>query len=165
MNFHVGDIVVHWSYGLGQIVGLEERAVTGENQLYYVVKIQDLSVWVPADSRLASRLRWPTSPQAFKKLFDILRGPAGTLSGDRRERKSQLQTKMAAGKAKAICQVIRDLTTLEQEKSLNYDDKSTLKRASTLLLGEWGYSLEMPPAQAQADLYHLLTQPFAPVAG
>ena len=57
---------------------------------------------------------------------------------------------MAAGKATAICQVIRDLTTLEQEKSLNYHDKSTLKRASTLLLGEWGYSLEMPPAQAQA---------------
>ena len=165
MNFQIGDSVVHWSYGLGQIIGLEERAVAGENRLYYEVKIQNFSVWVPADSRLASRLRWPTSARAFKKLFAVLCGPAGTLSGDRHERKSQLHTKMAGGEAKAICQVIRDLTTLQQEKSLNYDDKSTLQRARTLLLGEWGHALEMPAAQAEAGLYKLLTQPSVPVAG
>ena len=164
MNFQIGDTVVHWSFGIGQIIGLEKRAVAGENQLYYEVKIQDFSVWVPANSKLASRLRSPTSARAFKKLFAILGGPAGPISGDRRERKSQLHTKMVGGKASDLCQVIRDLTSLEQEKSLNYDDKSTLKLACTLLLGEWGYSLGLPPAQVQAALYQLLRQPSAPVA-
>ncbi len=165
MDFQVGDTVVHWSYGLGQIIGLEERAVGGENQLYYEVKIQDFSVWVPADSRLATRLRWPTSARAFKKLFAILCGPAGALPTDRRERKLQLHIKMDGGTAKAICQLIRDLTTLEQEKSLNFDDKSILKRAHAFLLGEWGYSLEMAPAQVEADLYRLLKPLPAAVAG
>jgi RNA polymerase-interacting CarD/CdnL/TRCF family regulator len=163
MNFHVGDTVVHWSFGLGQIISLEERGVSGKSQLYYEVKIQNFSVWVPADSRLASRLRSPTSARAFKQLFAILGGPAGAMSADRRERKLQLHTRMADGKAKAICQVIRDLTTLEQVKPLNYDDKSILKQARSLLVGEWGYSLEMLPAQVEAGLYHLLAQPSVPV--
>ena len=165
MSFQVGDTVFHWSYGLGQIIGLEERAVTGENQLYYAVQIQDFSVWVPADGRIASRLRLPTTARAFKKLFAILGGPAGPLSTDRRERKTELHTKMAGGQAEAICQVIRDLTSLEKGKSLNYDDKSTLKRARTLLLGEWGYSLGAPPAQAEADLFQLLSPRPIPLAG
>lgn len=165
MNFQVGDIVFHWSYGLGQITGLEERAVGGENQLYYVVKIQDLNIWVPADKMVASRLRLPTPARAFKKLFAILGGPAGMLPDDRRERKSHLHERMAGGSAEAICRVIRDLTTLEEAKSLNDDDKSMLKRARTLLLGEWGYSLEMPPAQAEASLYQLLKQPSVPTTG
>src|SRR5512140_1293243 len=106
MNFQVGDTVVHWSFGLGQIIGLEERAVAGEKQLYYEVRIQNFSVWVPADGRLASRLRTPTSARGFKKLFAILGGPAGLISGNRRERKLELHTRLAGGKATAICQVI-----------------------------------------------------------
>lgn len=165
MNFQVGDTVVHWSYGLGQIIGMEERAVTGEKQLYYVVKIQDLNVWVPADGKIDGRLRPPTSPRAFKKLFAILGGPSGTLPVDRRERKSELHIRMGGGNAETLCQVIRDLTTLEQAKALNEDDRSTLKRARTLLLAEWGYSLEMPPAQAEADLHQRLMQPSTPLTG
>jgi RNA polymerase-interacting CarD/CdnL/TRCF family regulator len=165
MNFNVGDIVFHWSYGIGQIIGLEERAVGGENRLYFEVKIQAFSVWVPADSKVASRLRLPTTARAFKKLFAILDGPADPMPGDRRERKLQLHTKMAGGTAQAICHVIRDLTTLEQEKSLNYDDKAALARARTLLLGEWEYSLGLPPAQVQNALYQMLKPASAPLPG
>ena len=159
MNFQVGDTVVHWSFGLGQIIGLEERAVAGEKQLYYEVKIQDFSVWVPADGKLGSRLRSPTSARAFKRLFAILGGPAGIMSSDRRERKLDLHMKMAGGKDTAICQVIRDLTSMEQQKSLNYDERAILKQACTLLLAEWGYSMAIPAAQAQADLYQMLKPP------
>src|SRR5512143_1531454 len=114
MGFQVGDTVVHWTYGLGEITGQEERALMGESQLYFVVRVQDMNVWVPADQQLASRLRRPTTAKEFKKLFAILRGPTGALSEDRRERKSQLRAKIAGGAAEAICQVIRDLTTLQQ---------------------------------------------------
>ena len=156
MTFEVGDTVMHWNHGLGQILGKEERTMTGERKLYYVVKMHDLNIWVPADDLLAGRLRAPTSAPAFKKLFAILSGPAQSLPGDRRERKTQLHTSMAGGKAEAFCRVIRDLTTLGQNKPLNFDDKSTLKRACEMLLGEWQYALQIPPAQAQNSLQELL---------
>jgi RNA polymerase-interacting CarD/CdnL/TRCF family regulator len=58
--------------------------------------------------------------------------------------------------------VIRDLTTLEEEKSLNEDDRSILKRARTMLLREWGYSLKVPLAQAEDELQELLSHSPAP---
>ena len=158
MNFQAGDTVMHWSHGLGQITGEEERSVNGENKLYYVVKIQDFKVWVPEDELLAGRLRLPTSAAAFRRLFAILSGAAQMLPDDRHERKTQLHSRMATGNAESICHVIRDLSTLEQKKTLNDDDKSTLTRARKMLLGEWEYSLKLLPAQAEDDLSQLLQQ-------
>ncbi|HEX8990227.1 MAG TPA: CarD family transcriptional regulator [Anaerolineales bacterium] len=157
MNFQVGDTVMHWNHGLGQIRGLEERKVSGESQLYYAVQIQDINIWVPADAMLASRLRRPTSAPAFKKLLPILGGPAEALPIERHERKTLLRTKMASGDAGSLCHVIRDLTSREKEKPLNDDDRSTLKRARLMLLREWGYSLQVPLAQAEDELQELLS--------
>ncbi len=158
MNFHVGDTVVHWTHGLGRITALEERALTGENKLYYIVQIQDLTVCVPADDKSTERLRFPTTEGEFKKLFQILRGPGETLSEDRHERKKELHRKLADGKAETVCRVIRDLHYLEQGKSLNDDDRNIMKRARNCLLGEWGFSLSLPPARVEADLQRLLAQ-------
>ena len=55
MNFHKGDMVMHWTHGIGQIVNLEERALAGSKTVYYVVQVRDMTVWVPADSKVGSR--------------------------------------------------------------------------------------------------------------
>src|SRR6266511_2510369 len=60
MNLHKGDTVMHWAHGIGQIVNLEERALSGSKAIYYVVQVRDMTVWVPADSKVESRLRPPT---------------------------------------------------------------------------------------------------------
>lgn len=156
MNFQVGDTVMHWSLGLGRITGKELRNITGKREFYYVVRIQDLDIWVPADHLLEGRLRPPTAASAFQGLFEILSGPAQALPSDRRERKSHLHTRMGDGNVKSLCHVIRDLSTLEQTKPLSLDDKQTLKLARERLLGEWEYSLNISRAQAEDDLHQLL---------
>ena len=58
MNFHEGDTVMHWTYGLGQIIRLEERDLSGLKTPYYAVQIRDMTVWVPSGAvRIAARLR------------------------------------------------------------------------------------------------------------
>lgn len=158
-------MVMHWSHGLGQIMAVEERRVMGESKLYYAVQMQDVSIWVPVDAMLAARLRLPTSAQAFTQLVSILAGPAERLPADRHKRKLQLHAKMTDGEATSRCHVIRDLTTLEEEKALNEDDRSTLKRARTMLLHEWGYSLKVPLAQAEDELRELLGHSPVPTQG
>ena len=69
MNFYKGDMVMHWSHGIGQIVNLEERALAGSKTIYYVVQMQDMTVWVPADSKVGSRLRPPTPKFRFQRLL------------------------------------------------------------------------------------------------
>lgn len=156
MDFRVGDPIVHWSHGIGEIVGLEERAVAGKNTLYYVVKIQEFTIWVPADDKVLSRLRVPTSERKFKKLFAILSGPGESLSDDRLVRKTQLHNGLADGKVETLCHVIRDLTSYALRKHLNENDKDVLQRARNLLVGEWKFSLSVPLVDAEIELGRLL---------
>ena len=156
MDFSVGDPVVHWTFGFGKIVGVEERFLSNQKELFYLVRVRDLTISVPIDSRTPSRLRSPKSSLDFVKLFAILRGSGEALLENRLERKSQLRKRLADGTAETICQVIRDLSDLARNKPLNDDDKNILYRAKNLLCAEWVYSLSVPLVQAESDLQQLL---------
>ena len=157
MNFHEGDAVMHWSYGLGKIIQLEERALFGQNVLYYAVQIKDLTVWVPADEQLDQRLRPPTSQAGFKKLAAILTAPGEPLPDDRHERRIILSEMLRDGRAESLCRVVRSISTYKQKPhSLNDNDTAVMKRAHNSLLAEWGFALSITPGQAEDQLQSLL---------
>jgi RNA polymerase-interacting CarD/CdnL/TRCF family regulator len=156
MKFHVGDRVIHWTFGMGEIVRLEEKAINGINALYYVVCIDDLTLWVRADEVGESSIRRPTPRSEFKHLFDVLRSPGETLSADRMERKHYLQDLMHDGKLESVCRVVRDLTSYRQIKNLNEYDKSILERARSFLITEWKLSLSVSSAMAEHELAQML---------
>jgi len=156
VGFKIGDPVMHWTYGFGRIVKLEERELSGKATLYYAVKSRDLTVWVPADDNLDSRLRTPTSAAGFEKLFEILTGSEEPLSEDRHERKTFLVEQLKDGRAESLCRVIRDLFAFQKRKSLNENDQHLMKRVQNVLLGEWEFSLSIPSTQAATDLHRML---------
>jgi RNA polymerase-interacting CarD/CdnL/TRCF family regulator len=156
MEFKIGDPVMHWTFGLGQVVELEERGISGEEILYYAVKVHDLTVWVPADGDLKKRLRPPTPAGRFEKLFAILTGSGSPLPDDRMDRKTQLLERLSDGRAESLCQVVHDLFIYRKGRSLNETDQYLLKRVQNALLGEWSFSFSIPVGQAETDLYRLL---------
>jgi len=159
MDFQVGDKVIHRTYGLGEILQMDEKELSGQVNRYYVVKIRDLTVWVPTNGKGKPSLRPPTPKSEFKKLFALLSSPGEPLSFDRFERKTQLLEKMREWNLESICQVVRDLTFHRTVKKLNDDDNTILERAKNLLLNEWRFSLLIPIAQAEQELKQLLGGP------
>ena len=156
MSFHKGDIVMHWMYGIGQIVNLEERVLSGSKLLYYEVHVQDLSVWVPADNKVASRLRSPTPKLRFKRILTILSEPGDPLPEDRLERKTHLQEQMEDCSVESLCQVIRDLSAHQKVQPMDDHDTMVLKQSLETLLGEWEFVLSVTRAQAILELHRLL---------
>src|SRR6266498_451313 len=159
MNFHSGDTVMHWTYGIGQIVNLEERDLFGSKTLYFAVQVRDMTVWVPADSKVGSRLRSPTSKSRFKQLLGILSSPSEPLPEDRLERKTRLLELLHDGRPESLCQVIRDLSAYQRQKvrPMNDNDQMVLKQSRNSLLWEWGFVLSITHAQAEFELHRLLT--------
>jgi RNA polymerase-interacting CarD/CdnL/TRCF family regulator len=157
MNFQEGDPVMHWTYGFGQIVHLEERVISGSKTLYYAVQVRDLTVWVPADSNLENRLRTPTSQARFRQLLNILSSPGESLPEDRLQRKAHLFELLKDGRTESLCHAIRNLSTYQNTKSLNDSDQIILKQSQNTLLGEWEFVLSVPRAQAEIEMYRLLT--------
>ena len=159
MSFHKGDMVMHWTHGIGQIVNLEERALAGSKSIYYVVEIGDMTVWVPADSNVVNRLRPPTPKPQFEQLLAILSMPSEPLPEDRVERKTHLLALLQDGRPESLCKVIRVLSAYHKllGKPMNDNDQMILKQSRKSLLGEWGFVLSLTPAQAEHELHRLLT--------
>jgi RNA polymerase-interacting CarD/CdnL/TRCF family regulator len=156
MNFQVGDRVVHWTYGPGEVIQLDEKALSGQIETYYVVQIRDMTLYVPINDDGQTSLRLPTPSAEFESLFTILKSPEEPLSGDRWERKNQLIEQMRDGRLESICKVIRDLVAFRKLKKLNDYDAAILERAQNFLLNEWQVSLGIPRTQAEHELHRLL---------
>ena len=159
MNFHKGDMVMHWTHGIGQIVNLEERALSGSKNIYYVVEIRDMTVWVPADSKAGTRLRPPTPKLRFERVLAILSSPSESLPEDRLERKGRLLELLQDGRPESLCQVIRDLSAYQKQqiRPLNDHDLMILKQSRKRLLEEWQCVLSVTHAQAELELHRLLS--------
>ena len=158
MSFREGDSVMHWTFGLGKVVRLEERDMSGSVVLYYAIQINDMTIWVPEDEMLESRLRPPTSGNEFKKLLGILAKPGEPLPEDRHQRKIALTEMLKGGSAETTCRAIRSLTAYRKVRSLNENDQALLRRLEKTLIGEWSVSLSVTPLQAETELHQLLSQ-------
>jgi len=154
--FQIGDKVIHWTYGLGEIKLIEEKIIHGHLTNCYVVQISDLTIWVPIDDLNQNSLRLPTPPNDFEKLFTILTSPGEKLLEDRMLRKTQLIERLKDGQLASICQVVRDLTHFQRVAKLNDQERSILERAIQSLLAEWTYSLGTPFNQAHQAMVSML---------
>jgi RNA polymerase-interacting CarD/CdnL/TRCF family regulator len=155
-SFQVGDQVIHWVYGLGEITQLDEKVLSGQTGKYYVVQFHDLTLWVPLSETGEYRLRLPTPAQDFQQLFLLLAGPGESLSADRYMRKTQLTDLLEDGTLESVCRVIRDLMYYRRTNKLNENDNSILKRARNFLLNEWSAALSVTVRQAELELRNLL---------
>lgn len=158
MAYQVGDKVVHGTYGLGEIVQLDEKMISGQTAAYYVVQVGELTIWVPQKIAGQSSLRPPTPAREFKKTVTLLKTPGEPLSADRLARKAMLMELMRDGRLESICKVVRDLSFFGKSNRLNDNDNAILQRARNLLLDEWHVSLSVPVQQAQRDLKQMLEE-------
>ena len=158
MDFQIGDKVVHWSYGPGEVIQVDEKNLGGRTAIYYVVQVRDLTLWVPVDQGEKHSLRLPTSADQFEALFGILRGLGEVLAEDRYERKSQLTERLRDGKLESVCRVIRDLCFYNSKKKLNDNDAMILERARKFLLDEWKIAFRISSVDAQRELDRLLDE-------
>jgi len=157
MGYKVGDQVIHWTYGLGEIVLIEEKIIHGHMTKCYVVEISDLTIWVPINNGGQESLRKPTPPKDFENLFAILASPGEALQEDRMLRKSQLMDQLRDGQLASICRVVRDLTHFQRKTKLNDQERSILDRATKSLLAEWTYSLGISINQAHQAMDSMLS--------
>jgi RNA polymerase-interacting CarD/CdnL/TRCF family regulator len=156
MMYQIGDQVVHRVYGLGEIIQLDEKTLSGHTHPYYVVRNRDLTLWVQVNDDDTSSLRLPTPISDFEKLFAILRSPGQPLSTDRFERRTQLADQIKDGKLTSVCGVVRDLVFRQRTQKMNDNDTAVLERAQNFLLNEWAHSLSIPIYQAKRELCDLL---------
>jgi RNA polymerase-interacting CarD/CdnL/TRCF family regulator len=156
MGFKVGNQVIHCTFGLGEITNIEEKTINGKQENCYVVRMNDLTIWIPMDDPEQNSLREPTPPEEFIKTLPILTSPNESLLEDRVLRKKQLTEQLKDGQLSSICRVVRDLNHYKRNSKLNDQEKSIFERAVKSLLTEWVFSMGTTQLQAHQAMESML---------
>ncbi len=159
MDYKIGDTVIHWTYGVGCVVDIQEIHLAGTAQWYYVIDVETLKVWVPVDEAAKGALRLPLESNQFKRLLEILSKPGEPLPDRYPQRKIALRSRMEKRTLEGLCRVIRDLTDRSRSHSLSSEDSSVLFSAQEHLLDEWVISLGTERSKALREMEILLQSP------
>jgi CarD family transcriptional regulator len=157
MEFISGDDVVHPSYGVGNIMRLEERQLAEvETRQYYVLAFGKMTVWMPVQAGPASPLRLVTAPRDLGQYRTLLKSCPVTLDRDYKKRRLDLNEQLAHGSFQVVCEIVRDLTALGWHKPMNELDSTMLKKVRANLWQEWATSTGQPLPEAILEVNALL---------
>jgi CarD family transcriptional regulator len=159
MEFTVGDVVVHPAYGVGRVENMQDMEYLGqEAKPFYMISIQNGTIWVPAGPEGNGKLRRLTEKtelDEFRLLFKTLPHP---LNDDRYQRKLQLSDQLRAGTFACEIEVLRDLTARSWEKSLNENDLAILRKVNDNVCQEWAAAQGISPNDASREIDALLAE-------
>ncbi len=160
-DYDKGDWLVHHYYGLGQVVGRENKRINGRQQLFYKVKTKDSLFWVPVDNADCDRVRPLASKKEVNSAIQILKKTPKKISQDHKLRKKKIHAVREEGSLTLMAQLVRDLSARQFEHRLNTTEQTALQRFTERLLAEWSTRMGLKPKQARRKLYEILSDHFA----
>lgn len=158
MYLEIGDSVIHWSFGPGTVIAIEEKLMAGAARQYYVLDLLNFKIWVPVEEAIGGSLRSLADSSQFNRLFDILRIPGQTMSDSNTERRNVLTQRMYKSTLEELCRIIRELTDRSRQKKLTESDKTVLSNAKRRLLDEWVLTFKINRKEAQDSMDTMLLE-------
>jgi CarD family transcriptional regulator len=138
LNFKIGDKVVYPNHGVGVIEQVARRSIGEVESSFYCLRIlsTDSTVMVPVGNTAAVGLRKVLTRREVSRVVKILKNGEVTTYDDWKGRFQANSEKMRTGDIRAVSEVLKSLTTLNEVKPLSYRERKMLDRARFLLISE-----------------------------
>ncbi|WP_409305626.1 CarD family transcriptional regulator [Peribacillus sp. SCS-155] len=148
--FQIGDKIIYPMHGAGVIEGIEEKEIQGQTQKYYVIKMlmNNMQVLIPIKNVTNLRIRSVENKISMENVLDIVNQGESDRSLSWKQRYQINSDKMRTGKLQEGAEVVRDLTRIQSEKTLNSSEKQMLQNAKKILVGELGLIRGITEVQA-----------------
>jgi len=162
MQFKIGDLVVHPTYGISDIVEIEEKMFAGQGtRLYYKFVLPRHTSWIPVEAQEASGLRLVTARSELEDYRTVLKSAAVSLGKNHPRRHLELADRLKQGSFQVMCEVVRDLTASSRQKPLGRSNAMLLQKTRGKLFQEWAASAGVSVAEVTKEINTLLlaTQP------
>jgi len=137
--FDIGDKAVYPGHGVGVIEAIESKAISGREQLFFILRILDngMTIMIPTGNVDVVGLRGVIPSMEIPRVFQILkerRVSLDTQTWNRRYR--EYMEKINTGSIFSIAEVLRDLQVLKMGKDLSFGERKILDTAENLLVRE-----------------------------
>ena len=139
IEFQVGDKAVYPAQGVAEIVGIEQKEITGKLQRFYVLRIldSDMRILVPTEKAQQVGLREVASEVEIGEVMDILREKDVHIDRQTWNRRYRgFMEKIKTGSLFEVAEVFRDLYRLKEQKTLSFGERRMLDTAKSLIVKE-----------------------------
>ena len=138
-TFKVGDKAVYPAHGVGEVLAIEDREISGQCHRFYILRILEngMKIMIPTGNVRQVGLRDVISKRQVEKVFKILRDKdlsVDTTTWNRRYR--EYMEKIKTGSVFEVAEVLRDLYLLKTDKDLSFCELKLLDTARGLLIRE-----------------------------
>jgi CarD family transcriptional regulator len=159
-TFRVGEMAVYPAQGVVEVVGNEEKQISGSPQRFYVLRIvdTDMRIMVPVAKAHEVGLRRVISEAEIEEVFDILRETevhADKQTWNRRYR--GFMEKIKTGSLFEVAEVYRDLYRLKATKTLSFGERRMLDTAKNLIVKELAVARKTSESKTERDLERLFS--------
>jgi CarD family transcriptional regulator len=157
-NFKVGEMAVYPAQGVAEVVGLEEKEISGKAQRFYVLRIvdSDMRIMVPVSKAHEVGLRRIIEEEEIQEVFDILREKDIHIDKQTWNRRYRgFMEKIKTGSLFEVAEVYRDLYRLKSTKTLSFGERRMLDTAKNLIIKELSVAKNMKETKMERELEQL----------
>jgi CarD family transcriptional regulator len=154
-QFKIGDKAVYAAHGVGEVMGIEDREVAGEQRAFYVLKILEngMKVMIPTATAKTAGLREVITKKEAAEGMGVLKSPevaVDTQPWNRRYR--EYMDMLKSGSPFQVAKVLRDLYRLKGDKDLSFGERRLLDTARSLLIKELALARRVKEAVVEGEI-------------
>ena len=159
-DFKSGELAVYPAHGVGMIMGVESRDVSGINKAFYILKILDTeaTIMVPIETASNVGLRKIVKKSLVPKIYEILKDRKEVVLDNQtwNRRYRDYTDKIKSGCVMEVAKVMRDLYLLKFDKELSFGERRMLDNAKNLLVKELSIAKNIKEEKVEEELLRIM---------
>jgi CarD family transcriptional regulator len=158
-EFAIGDKAVYPSQGVAEVVGIEQKEISGNIQRFYVLRVleTDNRIMVPTDKSGQVGLRRIVGEEEIDEVRQILKDKEVHVDRQTWNRRYRgFMEKIRSGSLFEVAEVFRDLYRLKGLKPLSFGERRMMDTARGLIVQELSVAREEDENKIEQELNVLL---------
>ncbi len=154
-TFSIGDKVVYPTQGVGEVIGIEVREVSGHKKQFYILRIVDtaMTVLVPTDNTSSVGLREVIPKSEVSEIYGVLKQKKlekVRQTWNRRHR--EYMDKLKTGCLYNVAEILRELSLLRSQKDLSFSERKMLETVRGLVVKEIAVAKHAQEAHIESEI-------------
>jgi CarD family transcriptional regulator len=160
LEFRVGDKAVYPAQGVAEVVGIDQKEISGKIQKFYVLRVldSDMRILVPVDKAAQVGLREVVQEDQIREVYDILKEKELHIDKQTWNRRYRgFMEKIKTGSLFEVAEVFRDLYRLKATKALSFGERRMLDTAKGLIVKELSVAKNTTEVKVEKELERIFS--------
>lgn len=137
LRFNIGDWIIHYYHGVGQVKDIVEKGLEGNEKTFYKVTTKDIDYWIPIEDEDSDHIEPIRTEQDFEEALKVLASKPEPIANHHKSRKKKIHDRWLDGDLLSRAKLLRDLNGRLKLIKLSFSEKEVLGKVRRYFINEW----------------------------